>query len=131
MRPYRGLTKDGKWVKGWYMEHPFNDAPNEFKSVIVQDEVPHEVLPETVGQSTGLKDKNGKERKEVYDGDIFIINENDDEWYAEVGWDSKRARFEFKSFHSPVTDVSLLDAIKADNCRLVGNIHQNKDWLDE
>jgi uncharacterized phage protein (TIGR01671 family) len=77
MRQFRGQTKEGQWVKGWYATHK---AFPELHFILEQKEKDaqyfknylhgwdfidlfkvHEVLPETVAQSTGKKDKNGKE----------------------------------------------------------------------
>ena len=71
MRPYRGMTKeDGKLVKGWYAEL-------EGKSFIISHKAKltkprgfiddfEEVIPKTVGESTGICDI---EQKEIYEGD--------------------------------------------------------------
>ena len=70
IRNFRGIRVDnGELVYGWYMEHPFKDDPTKPLSVIVQDERPYEVIPESVGQSTGLKDK--KRTKEFPDGQMI------------------------------------------------------------
>jgi len=65
---FRGLTKEGKWVYGYYYK-----STTSGKSFIIRDLTDHpyrftrtkdgftEVIPETVGQFTGLHDKNGKE----------------------------------------------------------------------
>lgn len=83
MRKYRAKTKDGKWVKGWYLEMPgkqkaqIQDEGNGAVSCKLDDAetIPciaykgksptaldfSKVIPETVGQDTGLKDKGNKE----------------------------------------------------------------------
>lgn len=74
MRKYRGLTKEGKWVYGWYIK--FDNKPyiflNNRKPFLSQFIC---VVPETVGQQVGLKDKKRTkeypEGQEIYEGDII------------------------------------------------------------
>ena len=63
MRQYRGLTKDGKWVYGWYIKTDFAHyiVPAKYT---VNWKVFIEVIPETVGQSIIV------EGKEFYEGDV-------------------------------------------------------------
>jgi len=70
MRQYGGLTKEGKWMYGWY--RLITDSHYQKYSVIYDDisYAPIEVIPETVGQFTGLKDKNDK-NLDWWEGDIF------------------------------------------------------------
>jgi hypothetical protein len=57
MRKYRGMTKDGWWVDGGY----YHDGA--FPFIIAKSDrcLFWRVLPETVGQSIDLKDKNADE----------------------------------------------------------------------
>jgi len=86
MRPYRGKTKEGKWVKGWYLEvRGTSNIYNKKRGLWI------EVIPETVGQQTGLKDKK---RKEIYENnkvrEVFRVAGHPDDIFEGVvtWWDS-------------------------------------------
>ena len=77
MRKFRGKRIDnGEWVYGCGFE-PYNAG---WKSYIAVGHLEHgkttytlyEVIPSTVGQQTGLKETQGKER-EIYEGDCVVM----------------------------------------------------------
>lgn len=102
MREYlfRGKRKDnGEWVYGYYFLTPLSDEATGSKPedgwyfltgktrhCISKNHCVYEVIPETIGQYTGLKDRNGKE---IYEGDVFKDFRG---WVAVVEWE-KEGRF--------------------------------------
>ena len=119
---FRGKRVDnGKWVYGFYVQ--WEDHCNELKHLIFvksneDKEFSHmeqyEVIPETVGQFTGLLDKNGKE---IYEGDILNSSLYE---LCVVEYD------EFGTFspfgHGDYAEISTW-------LKVIGNIHDNPELL--
>ena len=57
---FRGLTLDKIWVYGFYCINRFEE-PTIFEEREDKSPFARKVIPETVGEFTGLKDKNGKD----------------------------------------------------------------------
>lgn len=78
-------------------------------------------------QSTGLKDKNGKE---IFEEDILGIETDEGILNVNVFWDSKHALFMFESeIHN---EKELLAELVEDNTypfEIIGNIYENPELL--
>jgi len=121
---YRGLNEEtGKWVYGWYTK--LVEGIRRFDAIIsdVDGELTRFYIhnKETIGQFTGLHDKNGKE---IYEGDIisgFVVTycaDSKEGLGMQSGWYIQRDNFEsWEPLDSRCNE-------NGDNWEVIGNIHE-------
>ena len=124
---FRGKSIDGKeWLYGDLV----HSADKKRTAILVNDKDSYdecEVDPETVGQFTGLMDKNGVE---IYEGDILKW-EKDGLMYVVKFW--------YGMFYASVKECNegifggftlhRLTEYEDRKCEIVGNIHDNTELL--
>lgn len=81
-------------------------------------------------QSTGLHDKNGKE---IFEGDILKVANNDSSWFEVVKYDHEKAMFISKEvnlkYEVPETPLYDLFSPYPFKVEVIGNIWENPDLL--
>ena len=122
---FRGKSiYDEKWLLGSLIkieEDRYAVSPNLNDIEIGKSIGLYEVYSETVGQFTGLFDKNGKE---IYEGDI--LNNGQRNYF--VCWNSERGAWWLKNkdliYTTPLGFLSI-------ELFVVGNIYDNPDLIKE
>lgn len=135
---FRGKRKDGKgWVEGYYF---FNGHEH---GIVTNEGYPgfwHEVAPETVGQLSGLKDRNGMK---IFEGDIAMaLSESGFDHGKHTGrnfliyWSDNGAWYVTRDYdESEQEELYPLRAIveMLVNCdvKIIGNIHDNPELVNQ
>ena len=115
-------TDNGEWVKGYlYITHIGAHEIGSYDAEINIERVTFDVIPETVGQYTGLTDKNGKR---IFEGDIVSLVKHDGLIYKVV---YVPCRYEL--VNSKGVNCFVLDIYKSENIEVIGNIHDNPELL--
>lgn len=117
---FRGKRIDnGQWVYGFLAD---DDYINDINSVDLSS---IEVDPETVGQFTGLLDKNGRE---VYEGDIVKHIPRNETYVCE--WTAIHACFTFVE-NIEYGESYYFQKIDEKKIEIIGNIYDNPELLNE
>lgn len=125
---FRGKLKDnGEWVYGylfkiWDKTYILWGTTNGVPNTI-------EVLPETVGQFTGLLDKNGKK---IFEGDIIDASDEDWDCAGPAGHDFPILEVVHDKFTGGFDPFATYDCdcgmyISARGCVVLCNIHDNPE----
>lgn len=138
---FRGKRIDnGEWIDGYLFR--LSEELNPFIMIKNRSES-HEVFPETIGQYTGLTDKNGKK---IFEGDIlqgyqypYLSGENFN-YYAEVIYFDNCPAFGIYTFKNPNLNVvrgisagntDLMEDWESENWEVIGNRWDNRELLNE
>lgn len=123
---------DGVWIYGYLADDNYIMSEQGYEKM---------VDPETVGQYTGLKDKNGKM---IFEGDIVECNNGFDYAKGEVVFEngafgigtinligiSECCCDNFASLWQLYWDQEIMDGLELYYCEIIGNIHDNPELLE-
>lgn len=127
---FRGKRKDnGEWTEGYF----FKSWDRTFLLWGMTGDSPNmvEVIPETVGQFTGLTDKNGKK---IFEGDIVryeTIAHNGYEGIYKVVFEDRNGCGYFGIAYSDIETCVFCYSTPASQMDIIGNVHDNPELLGE
>ena len=131
---FRGKrTDNGEWVEGDLLQTRYHSGHIEYQ-IMPQTPVSsaYPVLSETVGQFTGLTDRNGV--KMIFEGDICRFKYLNDVHVGEIVFNVTTASFVMRYqsivgvYGEKATHKMLLSA--CDNIEVIGNIHDNPELME-
>lgn len=123
---FRGKrVEGGKWIYG-YLSFFYIDNPGKGRIFSPKEVRSFDVISETVGQYTGLKDKN---ETKIFEGDILEgdLNDNLDpgaKWRSEVVW----GKF---GWMCKARQTLPMDENDIREGEIIGNIYDNPELMED
>lgn len=141
---FRGKRMDnGEWVEGDLLQVKCYNKPTAECKIMPQTPVSsaYPVIPETVGQFTGLTDKNGKR---IFEGDILqgeqypFKSDGKYNYFVEVCYWADVPEFGIYTFKNPKADIRGVSEGNTDDMQdwesstweIIGNIHDNPELME-
>ena len=144
---FRGKRIDnGNWVEGGLISGVFTALGQDIKYILCPDKADYdcfedfseengifEVIHETVGQYTGLTDKNGTK---IFEGDIVRLKRFGNIECGKIVFNTNTAGFEFwhevtvGAYGEKSTRKENLCAFAVAVVEVIGNIHDNPELLE-
>jgi uncharacterized phage protein (TIGR01671 family) len=138
---FRGKTQYGEWFEGSYLQTDDNtNNPMQHRPLNLRHQIwsywsgdwnmggwsSMDVVPETVGQFTGLTDKNGKE---IFEGDIIRFTRKQGYHTAETGAIHLVSYYSKSYTGYGINESSPLTMKKSNECEVISNIHDNPELI--
>ena len=118
---------DGDWIYGYYVGPAGSDTSHEICDISDGVGARLDVDPETVGQYTGLKDKNGQR---IFEGDICRNTRTNE--IVSVKWHGTMAGYVWSKRKENSHLFDFGELFRAyDKYEVIGNIHDNPELLKE
>lgn len=118
---FRGKrVRDGEWVYGYlYITHTGTYEIGQYSEEYKIERMCSVVIPETVGQYTGLTDKNGKK---IFEGDILAVGENG------KSYQNVYVHYKNGAFRVSIFAIDILESRNTES-EVIGNIYNNPELL--
>ncbi len=123
---FRGKRIDnGEWITGGIFQQKADDVKDEVVYIIDNSsndvDWAHRVIADTVGQYTGLTDRNGRK---IFEGDIVnILTENEE--FGIITYDDGGFFVDASTF-----SVDFMNNINGSDIEVIDNIHDNPELLE-
>ena len=121
-----------EWIYGYYLEKELCDGNGRCSYIKYDGNSEVRIIPETVGQFTGLHDKNGKE---IYEGDIVCSMTSVGDIQFDYGvfgieWTHNKETKSMKGAWGQKHNLRKMDDGFNNDIEIIGNIHDNKELLN-